>query len=96
MAVTVTTLTGQITFEKTHPGVSCKGRACVIHNPLKPTEQRTLIWRGDRGFFEDVCVHGVGHPSAEDIEFWNERRGSDARAHAVHGCDGCCNGENWP
>ncbi len=39
-------------------------------------------WRGDRGIWEGLCAHGVGHPLYinKPIE-------------GIHGCDRCCNEE---
>lgn len=68
-----------------HDGDTCVG-PCVIHNPSIPYAERTLVWRNDRGIFEDICEHGVGHPSPEQIPYWN-RTGQSW--HVVHGCDGC-------
>ena len=44
------------------------------------------IWRPDRGIWERVCEHGIGHPDPDDPRILSgEDRG-------VHGCDGCCIG----
>lgn len=51
-----------------------------------------VIDRGD-GRIEITCRHGVGHPSrkisAQLYEHW------DDGWMGVHGCDGCCGGEDW-
>lgn len=38
-------------------------------------------YRGDRGIWERICPHGIGHPDP-DQPLDNGR--------GVHGCDGCC------
>jgi hypothetical protein len=54
---------------------------CVIHAPLSgPWDTWPTHWRSDRGIFERLCPHGVGHPAAEDV-----LRGKDS----MHGCCGC-------
>ena len=68
-----------------HDGDTCTG-PCVIHNPMVPYTERNLIWRDDRGIFEDICKHGVGHPSPEQYDYWY-RTGQSWQA--VHACDGC-------
>jgi hypothetical protein len=42
------------------------------------------VWRGDVGYIERTCPHGVGHPDPDEIFL-----------DAVHGCDGCCMPEGW-
>ena len=46
-----------------------------------------LHWRGDRGIFERICQHGVGHPDPDQFEFW---RVTGQEWQGVHGCDMCC------
>jgi len=40
-----------------------------------------FLWRSDRGIWEGLCGHGVGHPVHTDPE---------DRTAGIHGCDGCC------
>jgi hypothetical protein len=41
-------------------------------------------WREDKGAFERICPHGIGHPDPADRYYkFNEYNG-------IHGCDGCC------
>jgi hypothetical protein len=47
----------------------------------------TLHWRGDRGIFERICEHGVGHPDPDQFDYWIETR---QKHQMVHGCCGCC------
>lgn len=77
---------GVIHLKNVHTPDKCSGRSCVIHNPLTPNMDRVLVWRDDRGFFEEICEHGVGHPTPEDIEY----RVSTGWGVLVHGCCGCC------
>ena len=85
-----TTGTGQKI--KVHDREQCKGEFCVIHNPSNhhmrdwPTH-----WRDDRFMMERICKHGIGHPDPDDLDF-KKRRGFDD-SKGIHGCDGCCMGE---
>ena len=82
-----TTGTGQ-KLTKVHDRSECKGHNCCIHNPSDHhMVDFPLHWRDDRGFFERICPHGVGHPDPDEIEF-HKKHGHDI---TVHGCDGCCN-----
>lgn len=69
---------------RVHSPNLCEGRPCVVHNPLIPyAEDITLHWHDDRGIFERICEHGVGHPAQEQAHFLPP-------GGMVHGCDGCC------
>lgn len=74
-----------------HPAL-CTGQPCTIHHPSEhPLRSWALHWRDDRGMFERVCAHGIGHPDPDQVAFWERTmREQDAAAEAVHGCDGCC------
>lgn len=78
-----------------HAGTSCEGRPCVIHRPTPHhMADWTLHWRDDRGIFERICEHGIGHPDLDQFDYW---RSVDQDSQAVHGCDGCCfNSEGIP
>jgi hypothetical protein len=71
-----------------HDEEGCAGSPCVIHNP---SDHRMsgfkLNWRSDRGIFERICPHGVGHPDPDQFEHWAS---IGASAESIHGCDGCC------
>lgn len=70
-----------------HPGV-CAGRPCVIHAPTgHHMRSWPLLWRDDRGVFERICRHGVGHPDPDQRDWWQE---AGRAGLGVHGCDGCC------
>jgi hypothetical protein len=73
-----------------HPDGNCYGERCTIHNRsdhvMRAFPQR---WRGDRMLMERICPHGVGHPDPDDYKL----TGSNGAAESVHGCDGCCSGE---
>lgn len=78
---------GSITLAAVHPGAVCEGRPCVIHSPTDHHMRGwPLLWRDDRGIFERICEHGVGHPDPDQLYYWRET----GPAEAVHGCDGCC------
>ena len=72
-----------------HSPNNCIGKhPCVIHNPTAHHMRKfKLIWRDDRGLFERICPHGIGHPDPDQYEFWNKVGMSYM---GVHGCDGCC------
>jgi hypothetical protein len=70
-----------------HPAIICSG-ACVIHRASEHHMRDWFLhWRGDRGIFERICPHGIGHPDPDQFEFWATQ---DEQWQAVHGCDGCC------
>lgn len=61
---------------------------CAIHNPSERAKKLgKLHWRVDRGFFERICEHGVGHPDPDDARF---QEGNGREDIWTHGCDGCC------
>lgn len=73
-----------------HDESDCEDQpACIIH---RPTEHHMsdwpLHWRGDRGIFERICSHGVGHPDPDQFYYWQKRDGN--LTEAVHGCCFCC------
>ena len=76
-------LVEEFSLTNVHEADRCQGQWCIIHKPLIPLENRVLVWRDDRGIFEQVCEHGVGHPVVED-ETWKPDY------ELVHGCCGCC------
>jgi hypothetical protein len=79
---------GSIVLANVHPGELCAGRPCPIHNQTDHhMRDWPLLWRDDRGIFERVCPHGVGHPDPDQLDYWRET-GQDAQA--IHGCEGCC------
>ena len=77
---------GVITLHTVHSRNDCKLRHCIIHNPARPLRERLLHWRGDKGYFEDICDHGVGHPTYEDM-LYHRKYG---RGTGTHACDDCC------
>lgn len=71
-----------------HDPARCEGERCVIHNPTDHHMRAfNLIWRDDRGLFERICPHGIGHPDPDQFEFWKK---VGMEYMGVHGCDGCC------
>lgn len=57
------------------------------HDPTRAKDFK-LCYRMD-GRVELVCKHGVGHPSrALQVRTWQDHDG-------IHGCDGCCGGEDF-
>lgn len=72
----------------THSDSVCRGEICTIHNPTDHHMRSWRIhWRQDRGIFERICEHGVGHPDPDQIPYWKSIGIEDA---GIHGCDGCC------
>lgn len=69
---------GEVLFN-VHREDCCDGR-CPIHersdHHMRGFRQH---YRGDRGFMERICPHGIGHPDPDD-----------RYADGMHGCDGCC------
>lgn len=73
-----------------HDPALCVGRRCVVHNRSgHHMRDWWLHWRDDRGLFERLCVHGIGHPDPDQGDWWRE---SGQEWQGVHGCDGCCSG----
>ena len=75
-----------------HDPGECADGVCTVHHPTDhPMRDWPLHWRGDRGLFERLCTHGVGHPDPDQWAFWDSALDvADAQAMRVHGCDGCC------
>lgn len=74
-------------YDGIHNRSKCAGEGCVVHNPSdEHLKDLPLLFREDRGFFERICEHGVGHPAIDDVRF-KAARGQDI---SVHGCCGCC------
>lgn len=91
------------TVMSVHEYGQCYGRACVVHHPsAHGMRHLPLHWRSDRGIFERVCSHGVGHPDPDQWAYFYEiadkgrRDDEDPSDYAdtmmVHGCcgEGCC------
>jgi hypothetical protein len=75
-------------LQNVHPEQRCAGRACVIHQPsAHHMRSWPLHWRDDRGIFERICPHHIGHPDPDQDAYWRE---TGRTAAGVHGCDGCC------
>lgn len=73
-----------------HDESMCSHRNCVIHNPVDHhMSDWPLVWRDDRGIFERLCEHGIGHPDPSQFDYWTE---TDQMWQTVHGCCGDCVG----
>lgn len=74
-----------------HRKDGCSG-SCPIHNPSgHHMVDWKLNWREDRGIFERICQHGIGHPDPDTIKYIAKTRGNSlARTENIHGCCGCC------
>lgn len=72
----------------------CHQYGCPVHNPSNEAIAiGRLFWRDDRGIFERICEHGVGHPDHDMLRWMERTRGADyARVESVHGCcwHRCC------
>lgn len=44
------------------------------------------VWREYYGYFDRVCVHGIGHPDPDDVVHLQSAGG----ASTAHSCDDCC------
>lgn len=76
------------TVMRVHDEAKCEGQTCVIHNATEHHMASWFLhWRGDRGIFERICSHGIGHPDPDQFDFWQRTK---QEWQAVHGCDGCC------
>lgn len=57
-----------------HDHNDCTGRECVVHNPTEHSMRAfPLHWRRDRGIFERLCPHGVGHPDPDQQAYWRKQ-----------------------
>lgn len=76
-----------------HDESSCTGRDCIIHSPTEHhMVEWQLHWRNDRGIFERICEHGIGHPDPDQFDYWAET----GQLHvAFHGCDFCCSPKTY-
>jgi len=63
--------------------------------PIPSWAKKQIVRWDRRGMVENICHHGVGHPSREWL-LSKENTLSDGsmRDIGVHGCDGCCSKEN--
>lgn len=66
--------------------------SCTVHKPSDHhMRNRPQHWRSDRGMMERTCVHGIGHPDPDQVEYWRgQYQPSDLYYQMIHGCDGCC------
>ena len=73
-----------------HNREDCVGKHCVFHNQSdNHMSDWYLHWRDDRGIFERICKHNVGHPDIDQFEYWEAMEMTYLK---IHGCDGCCYG----
>lgn len=80
--------TKEFTIVNVHSLKSCSGDHCVIHNPSDHhLRHLALTYRQDKGLFERICKHGIGHPDPDSLQHFLSL-GLDDRG--IHGCDGCC------
>ena len=90
-----TTGTGQNI--RVHNRSECEGTYCSVHNPSdQHMKDMRTHWRYDRGIMERICEHGVGHPDPDDLAYrvrMYKKAGMPTDHLGVHGCDGCCTGE---
>lgn len=80
---------------RVHPFVKCMGRHCTLHNPSDHVmKDWALNWRSDKGIFERICPHGIGHDDPDDIAYRRTLEPIELRGYVgIHGCDGCCAGK---
>lgn len=66
-----------VPLHNVHPAEKCAGQTCVIHNPTEHHMRGWQIhWRNDRGIFERICPHGIGHPDPDQFDYWRHARQS--------------------
>ena len=72
-----------------HDEAMCDGEPCPFHNPSNHHMVRWPVHvRLDKAaLVERVCMHGVGHPDPDSMQYIKERHGPH---YGTHGCDGCC------
>jgi hypothetical protein len=76
------------TLTGVHLEANCIDWPCVLHRPTDHhMSEWHLHWRGDRGIFERLCIHGIGHPDPDQYAYWDAQ---GMESEGVHGCDGCC------
>lgn len=79
-----------IRLTNVHHWTKCNPDPCVIHRPTRHLMTHfPLHWRNDRGIFERICPHGIGHPDPDQFTYWAS---IGQESQAIHGCDGCCSG----
>jgi hypothetical protein len=79
MAITEAAEYAALYLRNVHEQEECDGPPCAIHHPSAHHMAGWPIqWRNDRGIWERVCPHGIGHPDP------------DQGCEGTHGCDGCC------
>lgn len=84
---------GQVVSPVHSPNICLNDKGCTVHNPSNhPMQSFPQLWRGDRGIMERICPHEIGHPDPDEIRLI----GKYGWAEAVHGCDGCCAGSDYP
>jgi hypothetical protein len=84
-------ITGTGQTLRVHSRVRFCDEGCTVHNPTDPHPNWLTHWRSDRGIFERICPHGVGHPDRDALRFHAKMAGEEpARWAGMHGCDGCC------
>lgn len=77
-------------LSSTHDRKQCAGETCVIHNRSDHAMRGWRpVWRNDKGIFERLCPHGIGHPDPDCVTWLAKIGRLDL---ALHGCEGCCSG----
>lgn len=54
-----------------------------------------VIPNRETGLVEWICSHGVGHPLYPSAERVAAKHGHLVHTWMLHGCDGCCNSEEF-
>ncbi len=75
---TITVLPETTHAMNVHDASQCNGRTCIIHNPTDHQMRSwPLHWRSDRGIFERICPHRIGHPDPDQQAYWHEQGHQD-------------------
>jgi hypothetical protein len=78
------------TLLNVHPEGTCLTEHCVLHSPSDHhMRDMPLTWRNDVKKFERTCVHGVGHPDPDDLDYLLHQ---GLHHPGAHGCcpETCC------
>lgn len=73
-----------IRFRNVHPETKCRGRHCIVHNPIHThMDDWPVVYREDIGVFERIDKYGCGHPDPSQFDHWERIGMGDL---AIHGC----------
>jgi hypothetical protein len=65
----------------------------MLHEVVEAKKPWVRTIRRESGLIEHVCSHHIGHPAYGSVDFASKKSGQ--KTWCVHGCDGCCNKDEW-